>query len=153
MRKLSDEEIKLVIENSRWASICTVSEDGHPYAIEATPFFYENEVAFMINPRGGTWKNTQEVGKVLLKYTHASRDLSSWIGVSSFGTGRFVTDKDEERKGWMLLGELMRTDYSKAAERFSRIKNRSPMFAVKVNYSSGRCSSRLGEAMPQELFL
>ena len=112
MRKMTDEEIQRVIAAAKWATICTVGQGGRPYAIEATPFYADtNETAcFMINPRGGTWKNLQNSGEVLLKYTMASPDLSDWIGVSCSGRGSFVHEPEAIRAGWKLLGAVMGDD-------------------------------------------
>lgn len=150
MRKLTDEEIMHVIAACNWASICTVGEDGMPYAVEATPFFCGEETGFMINPRGGTWRNLQHSSKVLLKYTLAAPDLRGWAGVSCFGTGRFVSEPEEIRNGWQALAQVMNTDYTKAAEKFASLAERSdrtPFFAVRVHARTGRCSASKDEPL------
>ena len=138
---MSPEEMQGVINACKWATICTVSEDGSPYAIEATPFYMDGCHCFMINPRGGTWKNLNHNARVLLKYTRAAGDLSSWAGVSCLGTGEFIIDEDALREGWRLLGEVMGADYSNAADTFARCKDRSPLFRVRVEAFTGRCSA------------
>ena len=148
MRKMTAEEITAALEASKWASICTVSPTGEPYAVEATPFQFGDETCFMINPRGGTWRNMQARTHVLLKYTLAAPDLKGWIGVSCFGAGRFVSAPDEIREGWRLLGLVMGQDYSGAGEKFSRNPDRSPMFAVRVQTRTGRCSAAKTAPLP-----
>lgn len=138
---MSEDEMGEVIRNCKWATICTVCEDGSPYAIEATPFHMDGCHCFMINPRGGTWKNLRHNKRVLLKYTLASEDLGTWAGVSCQGVGEFVTGEEEMREGWRLLGEVMGADYSKAADTFARCKDRSPFFRVRVQDITGRCSA------------
>ena len=147
MRKMTDEEIQEIIKRLKWATICSVTVEGQPYAIEATPFYTEKETCFMINPRGGTWKNMQHNSQVLLKYTLASSDLTIWAGVSCYGQGRFVEDIKAVTKGWELLGQVMGCDYSLAAEKFARIQNRSPLFAVCVESRTGRCSAKPGQPL------
>ena len=147
MRRMTDKEIQETIGKLKWATICTVTSAGQPYAIEATPFYTEKETCFMINPRGGTWKNLQNNKKVLIKYTLSSPDLTKWAGVSCYGQGRFVEDLESMATGWELLGRVMGCDYSLAAEKFIRIQNRSPLFAVCVESRTGRCSARPGQPL------
>lgn len=138
---MTPEEMEEVIRQCKWATICTVSEDGSPYAIEATPFHMNGCHCFMINPRGGTWKNLRHNARVLVKYTLASADLGSWAGVSCHGTGEFVIDAGVMLEGWRLLGETLGEDYSDARQRFVHCKDRSPLFQVRVEKVTGRCSA------------
>ena len=149
MRTMTVEEAEAVIRLCNWATICTVTPEGFPYAIEATPFYMDTLHCFMINPRGVTWKNMQHNPHVFLKYTLADADLSIWAGVSCFGAGEFVIDAAAVREGWRLLGDVMRTDYSHAADTFARMKARSPLFRVQVKKITGRCSA--AENAPLEL--
>ena len=140
MRAMTPEEMRALIRRCAWATICTVGKDGAPYAIEATPFYTEDDPCFMINPRGGTWSNMQTNSRVLLKYTLTDASLSFWAGVSCHGQGEFARGAEIMREGWRLLGEVMRTDYSRAAETFARCTDRSPLFRVRVQTTTGRCS-------------
>lgn len=144
---MSPEEAEAVIRRCKWATICTVSESGEPYAVEATPFYMNGRHCFMINPRGGTWKNVRHGRRVLLKYTLANADLSFWAGVSCFGSGEFVLDPKALREGWRLLGEAMGEDYSDAARRFEHCRDRTPLFCVSVEKITGRCSASRGASM------
>ncbi|MDR3176709.1 MAG: pyridoxamine 5'-phosphate oxidase family protein [Desulfovibrio sp.] len=145
MRRMTQEEMRLVIGRCRWATICSVCEDGSPYAIEATPFFMGDAHCFMINPRGGTWRNLRGNPQVLLKYTLATEDLSVWAGVSCRGPGEFVHDANALCEGWGLLGKVMGADYSQAAEKFARCADRSPLFRVLAAETTGRCSASKDE--------
>lgn len=147
MRKMTEQEMRMLIKACSWASICTCSALGEPYAIEATPFHMDSLTGFMINPRGGTWRNMQHNDSVLLKYTLAAPSLRGWAGVSCVGKGRFVDDPDEIREGWRLLGLVMKQDYSQAAERFSKKPSHSPFFAVTVQSMTGRCSAAQDEEL------
>ena len=148
MRRMTEEEILQTIKACNWATICTCSATGEPYAVEATPFYMDGITGFMINPRGGTWRNLQNNTNVLLKYTLTTPDLKGWIGASCQGQGSFVTDPEAIREGWRLLGEVMGQDYSEAAEKFSKNASHSPFFAVKVQSMSGRCSASKEAPLP-----
>ncbi len=147
MRELTGEEATALMGRCNWATICTVTAAGLPYAVEATPFTMDEYICFMINPRGGTWTNLQHSDRVLLKYTLAAADLSFWAGVSCFGRGDFLKDEAALREGWRLLGEVMGTDYSRAAETFARCQERTPLFRVRVEEVTGRCSGPKGESL------
>lgn len=147
MRKMTPTEMQEMIGLCNWATICTVTPGGAPYAIEATPFDMDGDVGFMINPRGTTYKNLLVNTGTLLKYTYAEPDLSVWAGVSCHGQGRFVTDPDLIRRGWKLLGDVMGADMSDAADRFCAKPERSPMLLVRILEITGRCNARVGIPM------
>jgi hypothetical protein len=145
---MTPEEIDILAVKAKWATIVTVSPDGRPYAIEATPFFMDDSVCFMINPDGATRWNLESNNRVLLKITFASKDVSMWAGVSLEGTGAFSRDPDVIVRGWRALGALMDEDYSDSAAKFSKTPERSPLLMVRVDGKSGRCSAKPGEPMP-----
>jgi len=147
MRKMTEQEMLDVIALSNWANICTVGADNRPYAIEATPFPFDGHVAFMINPRGTTYKNLKTNNNVLLKYTYSELDLSAWAGVSCYGVGEFINDPELIHRGWMEFGEMLDWDVEKAADRFSKNPERSPMFLVKITEMTGRCKAKVGEPL------
>ncbi|MDR2387362.1 MAG: hypothetical protein LBE80_07255 [Deltaproteobacteria bacterium] len=147
MKTLTSDEIIAITKKALWATIITVRPDGVPFAIEATPFYTETETCFMINPNGGTGKNLKSSDHVLLKYTFTTKDLSDWMGISCLGSGRFVHDPLEIRRGWELLGQVMKQDFSWAADKFCKTPERSPMMAVKVHSRTGRCSGKNGESL------
>lgn len=166
MREMTDAEMHTLVARARWATICTASPDGEPYAVEATPYREGDEVCFMINPRGGTWRNLYSMGhdagreaeqygvrdhsgggRVLLKFTLTNRALTWWAGVSCHGTGRFDTDPEAIRRGFRLLGEVMASDYSGAGERFAATPDNSPLLRVRVERMTGRCSVTESETL------
>lgn len=161
MREMTDAEMRTLVARARWATICTVSPGGEPYAVEATPYREGDEVCFMINPRGGTWRNlcgagqdagqdgadSHSGGRVLLKFTLTNRALTWWAGVSCYGTGRFDNDPQAIRRGFRLLGDVMASDYSGAGERFAATPDRSPLLRVRVERMTGRCSVAEDQAL------
>lgn len=140
MKKMTKKEMKYIVENCKWATICTVTGDMKPYAIEATPFMDRGDICFMINPKGQTSKNFKTCPEVLLKFTVASEDLNQWAGVSCFGTGEFVSDKDDIKRGWKLLEQVTGHDYSEASAKFTGKNLSSPLLRVKISSMTGRSS-------------
>lgn len=141
MRKMTENEINELVLRSNWATICTVTPDGYPYAIEATYFMNGQSLGFMINPRGCTMCNIVKNSNLLLKITQTNQSLSEWAGVSLFGTGRNITDPNEIQKGWQLLSKVMDTDYSQVAKKFTVPDRPSPYLMCSIAKRTGRCSS------------
>lgn len=144
MRAMTPEEMDRLIRRAEWATICATQPDGTPYAIEATPFWLDETVCFMINPRGGVARCVQANPKVLVKFTLADNGLLNWAGVSCHGSGGFDPDPDARRRGWRELGRVTDTDYSKAASALKK-PDRSPLFRVRVESVTGRCSAKRDE--------
>ena len=144
IRKMTEPEIEQTVKKLNWASICTVTPGGSPYAIEATPFFDEDKICFMINPKGTTAKNIRANPDVLIKFTQTTIGLLNWLGISCFGKGEFIQNKDALRRGWELLGSVMKTDYTKAADKFCTNPQDSPLLSIKVEQMTGRCNFKSG---------
>jgi nitroimidazol reductase NimA-like FMN-containing flavoprotein (pyridoxamine 5'-phosphate oxidase superfamily) len=140
MRKMTHQEIWDLVNSSKWATICTISPEGRPYAIEATHFVIDQSLGFMINPRGQTMRNIEGRPDVLLKIARAADDLSSWAGVSLFGAARCVVEPEAIAEGWRLLEAVTGEDYSKAAEKFISAGRASPYLLCKITKCTGRCS-------------
>ena len=146
MRKMTKEEIDQAIKHGKWATICSVTPEKNPYAIEATYFLNEENIGFMINPKGTTAANVSINPRVLVKITFTNKNLSRWAGISCFGTGSFIKNKEEILQGWKKLGDIMQTDYSRVAKMFCINPGRSPFFSVQVDRMTGRCSAKPGKS-------
>lgn len=153
MRRMTEDEIRCALYRGKWATICTVGKENLPYAIEATYFTPDPDLfGFMINPKGTTLANIRENPNVMLKVTFTSPDLSHWMGVSCFGTGTVITDPDMMARGWHQLGQVMDTDYSRAAKAFSRPDKPSPFLGVTIEEKTGRCSRSRNEPIDYHMF-
>ncbi|MGE4292638.1 MAG: pyridoxamine 5'-phosphate oxidase family protein [Desulfovibrio sp.] len=146
MRGMSEEEMRELVRRAEWATICAVDPDGSPYAIEATPFFLGQDICFMINPRGGIYRCVTVNERVLVKFTLTVPGLEHWAGVSCMGRGGFDPDLAARSEGWRVLGERLNEDYSKAAQALNK-PGRSPLFRVRVEAMTGRCSAKQGEPL------
>jgi nitroimidazol reductase NimA-like FMN-containing flavoprotein (pyridoxamine 5'-phosphate oxidase superfamily) len=140
MREMSENEIKEMVQKSKWASICTVTPNGKPYAVEATYFLDGEDLCFMINPRGTTMNNIQANPEVLLKITMVNKSLSCWYGISLFAKAGRESRPEKIIEGWELLGRVMNSDYSKAAKKFSNPDVLSPFLRCKICRITGRAS-------------
>ena len=150
MRVMTTQEMQIVVQKCKWATICTVDPQGRPYAVEATPYLDGQDTCFLINPRGGTWRSLQHSDYVLLKYTLTSRDLHWWAGVSGHGLGRFDPDPVAIKRGFDLLGAVMQADYSKAGDYHAGRTGRSPLLRISVREYTGRYSAGADAALFKE---
>ena len=144
MRPMLPDEMEYLVRQAEWATICVTEADGTPYAIEATPFRLEEDICFMINPRGGVHRCVRSNPRTLIKFTMAEPGLARWAGVSCVGFGRFDPDPEARVRGWSELGRIMNVDYSKAAATLCK-PTRSPLFRVRVDSMTGRCSATQGQ--------
>jgi len=147
MREMTAEEILHVMNRAKWGTICTVSPENTPYAIEATPYRDSGDICFMINPRGETSRNLRHNPNVLIKLTLANRDLSFWAGVSCTGTAAFDSDVEAIVRGFRLLGKVVGVDFASVGERHVRNPARSPLLRVSIRKRTGRCSAMPGETL------
>ncbi len=145
MRAMTDTEIQDLMDRARWGTVCTVSPDHTPYAIEATPYWDGGDICFMINPGGRTRHNLVQNPNVLVKLTLTSSELNWWAGVSCMGTGRLDQNPRAIRKGFDLLGKVMNTDYSRAGRKFAKTPDRSPLLRITIHGRTGRCSAGQGQ--------
>ncbi len=67
MRPMTKEEIVDLIQDHRWTTLCTVTPDGEPYAIEFSYFLMDGCVCGMIHPDGKTSENLKHQPRVCLK--------------------------------------------------------------------------------------
>ncbi len=156
MRKTAQKEIKDFINNHTWATLCTVSAEGNPYAIEFNYFLLDGYICGLIKPNGTTAKNiavNQNICLKMCRTDESSREftplesgvkapsfLTGFTAASVFGKGEFVHDEDGVIKGWDLLEDrlkLPKGTYEKFKEKFIKKKNKYPMFRMKPEKMTG----------------
>jgi len=67
MRKITDQEAKLLLKDFCWGTLCSVTLNGNPYAIEFSYFTDSNRIYAIINPRGQTAKNIKQNPNICFK--------------------------------------------------------------------------------------
>jgi nitroimidazol reductase NimA-like FMN-containing flavoprotein (pyridoxamine 5'-phosphate oxidase superfamily) len=136
--KVSD--IKSFINSHTWATLCTVSAEGSPYAIEFNYFLLDGYICGLIKPSGITAKNIDSNHSVCLKMCKTDESCREFTAVSCFGKGEFVDGPEGVLKGWDLLEErlkLPKGTYAKFKEKFIKKKNKYPMFRMKPEKMTG----------------
>jgi len=140
MRKMTQKEISDFTDNHTWATLCTVSAEGNPYAIEFNYFLLGGYICGLIKPNGTTARNIAANQKVCLKMCRTDESCREFTAISAFGKGEFVHDEEGIIKGWDLLEErlkLPKGTYAKFKEKFMKKKNKYPMFKVKPEKMTG----------------
>jgi len=133
-------EIKEFIQGHTWATLCTVSEEGTPYAIEFSYFLLDGNICGLIKTSGITARNIANAPNVCLKMCRTDDSCREFTAVSVFGRGEFVHDEEAVLKGWDLLEQRLRLPsgtYSKFKERFMNKKKKYPIFRVKPEKMTG----------------
>ena len=140
MRKMKLSEIKKFIHNHTWATLCTVTAEGTPYAIEFNYFLLDGYICGLIKPNGTTAKNIAENPNVCLKMCRTDESCRNFTAVSAFGKGEFVRNDEGVLKGWDLLEERLKLPegtYLKFKEKFMKKKNKYPLFRMKPTKMTG----------------
>lgn len=140
MRKMNKKEIKDFINTHTWATLCTVSAEGSPYAIEFNYFLLNGYICGLIKPNGTTAKNIAANPDVCLKMCRTDDSSREFTAASVFGKGEFVHDEEGVIKGWDLLEERLKLPqgtYEKYKEKFIKKKNKYPMFRMKPERMTG----------------
>ncbi len=140
MRKMKTSEIKDFIDRHTWTTLCTVDAGGNPYAIEFNYFLLNGYICGLIKPGGTTAKNIAANPSVCLKMCRTDESCRNFTAVSVFGKGEFVRDDEGVLNGWDMLEKRLKLPagtYSKFKEKFTKKKNKYPMFRVKVMKMTG----------------
>jgi len=144
MRKMKLSEIKKFIHNHTWATLCTVSAEGTPYAIEFNYFLLDGYICGLIKPSGITAKNIANNPNVCLKMCRTDDSSRNFQAVSVFGRAEFVQDEEAVLKGWDLLEArlgLPKGHYAKFKEKFLHKRNKYPILRIKPQKLTGITST------------
>jgi nitroimidazol reductase NimA-like FMN-containing flavoprotein (pyridoxamine 5'-phosphate oxidase superfamily) len=144
MKKMNQGEIKDFVNTHAWATLCTVSAEGKPYAIEFNYFLLDGFICGLIKPKGTTAAHIAHNPNVCLKMCKTDDSCREFTAASCFGRAEFVDDPEGVVKGWDLLEErlkLPKGHYAKFKEKFIKKKNKYPMFRMKPEKMTGITTS------------
>ncbi|MCX8069384.1 MAG: pyridoxamine 5'-phosphate oxidase family protein [Thermodesulfovibrionales bacterium] len=140
MKKMKASEIREFLKTHTWATLCTVSAEGSPYAIEFSYFLLDGYICGLIKSTGTTARNIATNPNVCLKVCRSDDACKQFTAVSLFGKAEFVHDTEAVLKGWDLLERRLKLQpgtYAKFKERFIKKKNKYPMFRMKPEKMTG----------------
>jgi nitroimidazol reductase NimA-like FMN-containing flavoprotein (pyridoxamine 5'-phosphate oxidase superfamily) len=148
MRKMTKQEMTDLVQEHNLATLCTVDEDGSPYAVEFNYFLLGGDVCGLLKPRGNTARNIAGNARVCVKICRTDDACRAYRAVSCFGTGAFVQDPEMVLRGWDLLEErlkLPKGTYAPFKEKFERKRNKYPLFRMRIERMTGVTSLKKGE--------
>ncbi len=140
MRKMTKKEMTDLVHEHNLATLCTVDQEGSPYAVEFNYFILGRDVCGLIKPSGKTGTNIKANNLVCLKICRTDEACRAYRAVSCFGTGAFVQDPEMVLRGWDLLEErlkLPRGTYAPYKEKFKRKRKKYPLFRMHIETMTG----------------
>jgi len=142
MRKLKEEEFEKFIANFAWGTLCTVTSDGNPYAIEFSYFYKNKKIYAIINSKGTTATNISKNNSVCFKICETDAKNRKYRAVSCFGAAKYQTPKTEEGiiEAWKDLAiALGRKDtaFKGVWERFDPIHKPLPLLEITIDNITG----------------
>jgi nitroimidazol reductase NimA-like FMN-containing flavoprotein (pyridoxamine 5'-phosphate oxidase superfamily) len=143
MFKMKQEDMIALIERRKWGTLCSVCDDGTPYAIECTYFLMNGDICALINPRGKSSWNIARDPRVMFKICESDDLCERFQAISCFGIGEFVSDRNEISKAWDELEKrtgLQPGSYEKHKARFADPSVSSPLFKLKIEQMTGRAN-------------
>jgi nitroimidazol reductase NimA-like FMN-containing flavoprotein (pyridoxamine 5'-phosphate oxidase superfamily) len=151
MRKLKEEEFEPFIANFAWGTLCTVTSDGKPYAIEFSYFYQDGKIYAIINPKGTTGMNIAENNSVCFKICETDAKNRKYRAVSCFGTAKYRPPETEEGiiAAWKDLAIALgrkETAFKGVWHRFDPVSKPLPLLEITIdkitgvtNYGQGDC--------------
>lgn len=141
MFKLTQDDIKALIERHTWGTIVTVNDDGTPYAIECTFFLINGDICSLINPHGTTARNIARDNRVLFKVCESDALSRQYQAASYYGKAEYVQDKDVLSNAWDVLEQRLNLEpgtYGVHKAKFVDPTKKSPLFRLKIEKITGR---------------
>lgn len=143
MFKMKQEDMLALIERRKWGTLCTVSDDGTPYAIEFSYFLIDGDICGMINPHGTTSRNIERDQRVLFKICESDDNCRAYQAVSVYGTAEYVQDRAVVSQAWDELERQLGLEagtYGKFKAKFSDPALKSPLFRLRADRLTGRAN-------------
>jgi len=141
MRRMADDEIQRLLDEVTWGTLCSVTPEGEPYAIEFTYFEDGGDFCGIINPSGIIAACIRHQTSVCLKVCESSRLSTGYRGASLFGAAALVETKEPEEMAriWQVLETRMKKPgiFAIAAEKYSQPGNLLPILRIQVERRSG----------------
>ena len=144
MLDLKNDEIHELLERCDWGTLLVVDENK-PYGIEVSHYISEENIFFIINPRGKAGKCMEKNPHVAYKVCKAHLPEQQWSAATVEGTVKQVKDPQAIRDAFMKLAERLNRDrerYKKLGEKFSQKGEASPVYYLPIATVSGKASQK-----------
>lgn len=138
---MTPDEIQRLLNEVTWGTVCSVTPEGEPYAVEFTYFEDGGDFCGIINPSGTIAACVRHQPKVCLKVCESSRLSTGYRGASLFGMAALVETKEPEEmvRLWKVLEMRMKKPgcFAAASEKYSKVGNLLPVLRINVDRRSG----------------
>lgn len=146
MRKMNEAEIRKLMEDMGWATLCLVSPESRPYAIEFSYFLDEEDICGLVHPFGTAAKCLAQNPHVCIKICDADPFCRSYRAVSLMGLGCFevLSQPEEIIWAWTSLERQLRYPgkYEKVMKRYLDKRRPLHLLHVTVIEKTGIISAR-----------
>ena len=142
MRKTNEQEAKDLLKEFSWGTLCSVTPEGNPYAIEFSYFTENDKIYAIINPRGQTSKNIKVNKNICFKICDTDKNNKKYRAISCFGTAKFSSPNTQEKivDAWKKLGIALgktETGFKGVWNRFSPSEKPLPLLEITIENISG----------------
>ncbi len=142
MRKMTESESIKLRKEYCWGTLCTVSKDNFPYAIEFSYFVKNEKIYAIINPRGETAQNLANNANVCFKICDTDKKNMKYRSISCFGTAKYAPPETQEDiiQAWKDLAVALgrkETGFKFAWERFTPAGKQLPLLEKSINKITG----------------
>jgi len=143
MKTMVNENIKILLRESSWATLCMVAHGNTPYAIEFEYFLDNDDICGLVNPRGKAASCLEHNQNVCVKICDLDNQCQQYRAISCFGTAYFEKLTDPTQIAWAwdsLEARLQRKNgkYSSYKSRYLETGRAMPLLRILVNDYSGK---------------
>lgn len=143
MRKIKESEAYDLLKQFHWGTLCTITPDYNPYAIEYSYFLDEEQtICGIVNPKGQTSKNIAFNPEVCFKVCDTDKINRQYRAISCFGKAYYDSPSTQEGivNAWKQLARSLSRpeDHFKGAYKRFQLPNRPlPLLKIKVERITG----------------
>ena len=106
MRKMTEKEIRDLVEEWAWGTIIAVDKDK-PYAIEVSYGSDEKYIYFGSRPNGKMAKCIRENQNIIFKICDADKSYLTWRAISVFGKVERPTERENILYGMKMIAKKL----------------------------------------------
>jgi len=144
MRAMTDHEMRELMDAVNWGTLCAVSPESRPYAIELTYVHVGDWLYGMIRPNGTMAKYLQTNPEVCFKVCDVKGVSGSYRAMTLLGTARIAVlkRKEEVHLIWSMLETRMSAPgiFDRYRELSEEKMTTLPILEIAVRSRSGICS-------------
>lgn len=145
-KKMKEEEIDAIFQETSWATLCMVDPDGNPYGIEFGFFLDHGDICGLVHPRGRAAACLSAKPHVCVKFCRSDHQCMGYQAVSCFGVASYESLTDPLKVAWAWdqlarqLG-LVNDEFTHHKQRYLNSGKALPLLRILVHERTGVKSS------------